>query len=89
MAACSLGRQHWPVGSLVHAASVVTTKSGLYYKSFTIVNYASVWSITYNRNLRSLAMANPSCDGSFIKLATVIMIINYDRKTFIVQGPVL
>ncbi len=67
----------------------VATNSGLFYKSFTIVNYASVWSITYNRNLRSLAMANPSCDGSFIKLATVIMIINYDRKTFIVQGPVL
>jgi hypothetical protein len=24
--------------------------SGLYYKSFTIINYASVWSITYDRN---------------------------------------
>jgi hypothetical protein len=27
--------------------------SGLYYKSFTIVNYDAVWSITYNRNLQS------------------------------------
>jgi hypothetical protein len=25
----------------------------LYYKSFMIVNYASVWSISYNRNLQS------------------------------------
>ncbi len=38
------------------------------------VNYASVWSITYDRN------------RSFIVVATVITIVNYDRKTFIVQA---
>jgi hypothetical protein len=26
---------------------------GLYYKSFTIVSYASVWSMPYDRNLQS------------------------------------
>jgi hypothetical protein len=39
-----------------------------------IVNYASVWGITYDRNC------------SFIEVATVITIVNYDRKTFIVQA---
>jgi hypothetical protein len=38
------------------------------------VNYALVWSITYDRNC------------SFKVLATVITIVNYDRKTFIVQA---
>jgi hypothetical protein len=43
-------------------------------KSFTIVNYASVWSATYNRN------------RSFIVLATVITIVNYDQKIFYSTG---
>jgi hypothetical protein len=29
---------------------------------------------------------NYDCNHSFIALATVIMIVNYDRKTFIVQA---
>ncbi len=35
---------------------------------------SKAWSITYD------------CNHSFIILATVIMIINYDHKTFIVQA---
>ncbi len=64
----------------------------LYYQSFMIVNYASVWSISYNRNLRSqirLALGkilNYDRNRRFIVLANVIMIVNYDRKTFIVQA---
>jgi hypothetical protein len=60
--------------------------SDLYFKRFTIVNYASVWSVSYNRNLRSKLRLNLNYDRSFIVLATVITIINYDRKTFIVQA---
>jgi hypothetical protein len=57
----------------------------LYYKCFTIliitiVNYTSVWSITYDHNLVSL-----SCDRDFIVPATAIRIVNYSHKTFIVQ----
>ncbi len=62
---------------------------GLYYKCFMIVNYALVWSITYDHNLRSLqrlALASLSCDCSFIVLATVITIVNYDCKTFTVPA---
>jgi hypothetical protein len=33
-----------------------------------------------------LAKANLSCDRSFIVLATVITMVNYDHKTFIVQA---
>jgi hypothetical protein len=40
----------------------------------TIVSDATIWSVSYNR----------SC--SFIILATVITIVNYDHKTFIVQA---
>jgi hypothetical protein len=47
------------------------------HKSFTIINYASVWSITYDRNLRN---------RSFMVLGTVITIKNYDCKTFKVQA---
>jgi hypothetical protein len=32
-------------------------------------------------------IVNYNCNRSFIVLATVIMILNYDRKTFIVQAP--
>ncbi len=37
--------------------------SGLYYKSFTIVNYASVWSVTYDRNGKE-STANRALGGS-------------------------
>jgi hypothetical protein len=52
---------------------------GLYYKTITIiimtiVSDAPNCGITYDRN------------SSFIILATVITIVNYDRKTFIVQA---
>jgi hypothetical protein len=42
-----------------------------------IVNYASVWSVTYDHNC------------SFILLATAITVVNYDPKTFILQDTVL
>ncbi len=54
-----------------------------------IVNYASVWSIDYDHILLSqlrLAKASLNYDQSFIVLAPVITITNYDRKTFIVQA---
>jgi hypothetical protein len=54
-----------------------------------IVNYTSVWSVTYDHNLQSylkLAKASQSYDHSFKVLATVITIVNYDHKTFIVQA---
>jgi hypothetical protein len=42
------------------------------------------------RKLRSqftiLAKASISCERSFVVLATVITIVNYDRKTFILQA---
>jgi hypothetical protein len=34
----------------------------------------------------TLAKASLSCDCSFIVLATVITIVNYDRRTFKVQA---
>jgi hypothetical protein len=40
----------------------------------TITSDATIWSVTYDRNC------------NFIVLATVITIVNYDRKTFIVQA---
>jgi hypothetical protein len=54
-----------------------------------IKNYASVWRVSYDYNLRSflrLAKAGLNYDHSFIVLATVITIVNYNRKTFIVQA---
>ncbi len=43
-----------------------------------------------NHNLQSqftiLVKAGLSCDRSFIVLVTIIMIVNYDRETFIVQA---
>ncbi len=42
------GMQDKPTPSLIFACEA----SGLYYKNFTIINYSSVWSITYIRNLR-------------------------------------
>jgi hypothetical protein len=33
-----------------------------------------------------LVKASLSCDRSFVVLATVITIVNYDHKTFIVQA---
>ncbi len=65
-------------------------------KKSTIVNYASVWSVTYDHNLQSeftiLAKASLkqkfvtyNCK-KFITLATVITIVNYAWKTFIVQA---
>jgi hypothetical protein len=59
------------------------------------VNYASVWSTTYDHNWLHLIrvelarIINHNCNCSFIVLATVIMMINYDHKTFIVQATLL
>jgi len=36
--------------------------------------------------LAKARIVNYDCNSSFIVLATFIMIINYDRKTFIVQA---
>ncbi len=58
----------------------------------TIVSDATIWSITYDRNLRHqlrLELAriiNYDHNCSFIVLATVITIVNYNNKTFIVQA---
>ncbi len=54
-----------------------------------IVYYASVWSVTFDHNLQSqlrLEKASLSCDRSFVALAPGITIVNYNRKTFIVQA---
>jgi hypothetical protein len=58
----------------------------------TIISDATIWSITYDHNWwhylrQKLArIVNYDCNCSFIVLATVIKIINYYRKTFIVQA---
>jgi hypothetical protein len=36
--------------------------------------------------INDLSLGKPNYDRSFILLATIITIINYDRKTFIVQA---
>jgi len=33
--------------------TIVSETFGLYYKGFMIVNYATVWSLTYDHSLRS------------------------------------
>ncbi len=71
--------------------------NSLYYKTIMIVimmiiSDATVWSVTYDHNWQhkqrqELArIINYDCNCSFLVLATVITIINYDRKTFIVQA---
>ncbi len=53
-----------------------------------IVRDATIWSVSLGLYLMTLAKAKIfNCDHNciFIVLATVIMIVNYDRKTFIVQ----
>ncbi len=58
----------------------------------TIVSEATIWSVTYNRNwwhwlrLELARIINYDHNSSLIVLATVIAIVNYDRKTFIVQA---
>ncbi len=51
-----------------------------------IVSDATIWSVTYDRRLELARIINYDCNSNFIVLATVIMIINYDRKTLIVQA---
>ena len=58
----------------------------------TIISGATIWSVTYNHNWRHqlrLELAriiNYYHNCSSIVLATVITIINYNRKTFILQA---
>ena len=77
-----------------------TISCGLYYKSFTIVIYDRNDNGLYYKTMivanltmivAKLALARSiTYDRSYtiIVLATVIMIVNYDRKTFIVQATV-
>ncbi len=57
-----------------------------------IVSDDTIWSTTYDRNwwrqlrLELGRIVNYDHDCSFIVLATVLTIVNYDRKTFIVQA---
>ncbi len=59
-----------------------------YDHKFTFINYATVWSVNYDRNLilakanynRNLVLKYWSSDRS------VITIVNYDYNTFIVQA---
>ncbi len=72
-----LDLERWPVLSKV------------YDRKFMIVNYALVWSVGYDHNLRShlrIAKASLNYDHSCIVLVTIITIVNYNCKTFIVQA---
>ncbi len=92
-------RREWlllPIRSLLF-----TNICGLYYKTITIVIMTIVsdapnCAVTYDCNWRhqlrlgsTLAKArviNYDRNSSFIILGTVITIVNYDRKTFIIQA---
>ncbi len=69
--------ERWPVLSKV------------YDQKFMIGNYALVWSIGHDHNLWShlrIAKASLNFDHSCLVLATIITIVNYGFKTFIVQA---
>ncbi len=56
--------------------------------SITIVSDATICSVTYDHNwwLELARIINYNRNCSFIVLATVITIVNYNRKTFMVQA---